>query len=383
MTNFEDIAVFQCPIPEQPDHIYTRVSTTQPALSLRVLTMAYMNSMLPWGYRINATQPADFGDEELVVQGPPVDPNQPLIPDEQVFATHHRYSDFDEPTLLNDRARASQFFRWLNYIRQHCSKVILRPGDEVTAMTDAIPSVYARVKLPQPLFPFAHSDLPPQTTAHLHDIQRPSSLAQHCLEYVLRNSRSFSMKIDNVISEGSVRSISTVYRCRILSVDGRPISDSPSLCLKLFDDRFQPRECPDDDDEGDGERAANQGGGECDKPFAILDDGARLEFAAEPEDYDEYRDYLTSVVQADRLVMTEQAAYEKLLPVQGSLVPWFYGVHKVRYRSAVPNQSLTLYRSLFYQMECTSMVYSWSISKESNSILNLRLKSVRRDNSRW
>ena len=383
MTNFEDIAVFETPSESSPQskYVYTQISTCQPALALRVVTMAYMNMTLPHGYRIRPIQP-DFGDEVLIAQGPPVDPNQPLMPDEQVFETHHRYSDFDEPTLLNDRARASQFFRWLNHIRQHCSKVLLRPGDEVTAVTHAIPSAYPNDELAQPLFPFAHSDVPPETTAHLQAIQRPSPLAKHGLEHALRKSTSFSLKIDNVISEGSVRSISTVYRCRILSIDGQPISYSPSLCLKLFDDRFQPRECPEDDDEGDGEKAADQVDGERDRPFAILDDGARLEFAAEPEGYDEYRDYLTSVVQADRLVMTEQAAYEKLLPVQGSLVPWFYGVHKVRYRSAVPNQSLTWCRSLFYQMECTSMVYSWSISKESNLILNLRLKSVPRDNSR-
>ena len=62
----------------------------------------------------------------------------------------------------------------------------------------------------------------------------------------------------------------------------------------------------------------------------------RLELCieAEPEDYDEYRDYLTSVVQADHLVMAERAAYDKLLPVQGSLVPWFYGVHKVSYKAS-------------------------------------------------
>ena len=338
MTNFEDIAVFETPSESSPrsKYVYTQISTCQPALALRVVTMAYMNMTLPHGYRIRPIQP-DFGDEVLIAQGPPVDPNQPLMPDEQVFEIHHRYSDFDEPTLLNDRARASQFFRWLNHIRQHCSKVLLRPGDEVTAVTHSVPSAYPNDELAQPLFPFAHSDLPPETTAHLQAIQRPSPLAKHGLEDALRKSMSFSLKIDNVIHEGSVRSISTVYRCRILSIGGQPVSESPSLCLKLFDDRFQPGECPDEDDGGNEEKEASDNlkvDEEPDKASTILDSGAWLGFATEPEDYDEYRDYLTSVVQADRLVMAERAAYDKLLPVQGSLAPWFYGVHKVGYKAS-------------------------------------------------
>lgn len=329
MTNFEDIAVFQTPSSTQSKHVYTRISTTHPALALRVVTMAYTNSTLPRKYQINPIGP-DFGDEVLVAQGPPVDPNEPLMPDEQLLATHQRFSDFDEPTLFNDRARASQFFRWLKHIRQHCSKVLIHPGDEVIATTHAVPSAYTNVKLAQPLFPFIHSDLPSQTTAHFQAIQRQSPLATHGLEEAFGKSRSFSLKIDSVISEGSDRSISTVYRCRILSIDDQPVFESPSLCLKLFDDRFQPLECPDEKKEGkDEKKTSDQVNGGADEGSTTLTNGIQLSFATEPEDYDEYRDYLTSIVQADHLVMAERAAYDKLLPVQGSLIPWFYGMHKV------------------------------------------------------
>ncbi|KAI0091013.1 hypothetical protein BDY19DRAFT_1046776 [Irpex rosettiformis] len=280
VTDFKDIAVFQTPSYVQSEHIFTRiqVSTCQPALTLRVITMAYMEAMLIRGRFINTAKPVpEVEDEELFARGPPMNPDDPLVPDEEVFATNQRYSDFDEVTLVKDPARALQFFRWVNHVRQHCSKLV--------------------------------------TKEFLQAIQRQSPLSTDRVADNLAGSKSFSIKIESVISEGE-RSICSVYRCRVVSIDGNDVSDSPSLCLKLFDDRFQPRECPETN---------------VQEPGAVTNEkpnGVSLECEEPDEDVDAYRDYLASIMRADQLVMTEAAAYNKLRPVQqGSIVPWFYGVH--------------------------------------------------------
>jgi hypothetical protein len=101
-------------------------------------------------------------------------------------------------------------------------------------------------------------------------------------------SKTFSLKIRNVIAEGvsapyiGVRSFQlTIMSCR------------HRLCLKLFDDRFQPLQSPDEDEDG-----------------------------LEPRWFDR-------VVVAELYALNEAAAYDKLRSVQGSLVPWFYGTHQV------------------------------------------------------
>ncbi|TFK41411.1 hypothetical protein BDQ12DRAFT_733692 [Crucibulum laeve] len=105
-----------------------------------------------------------------------------------------------------------------------------------------------------------------------------------------RQSKYFTLKIHSVLSEGSERSISTVYRCEIASIDGYPVS-SPPLCLKLFDDRFQLLKSLKEDDK-------------------LL------------------HEWFDPVVIAEMYALNEAFAYDKLRPVQGTVVPWFYGTHQ-------------------------------------------------------
>ena len=330
VTNFDDMAVFQPPNNYQTEPKFIRISTSQPALALRVVTMAYMDNTLIHGRFINMPPLNPDDAEELLAHGPPIDPNEPLTPDEEVFTTHYQYSDFDEVTLLNDRPRALQFFRWLKHIREHCSKLVVRPGDEVAAVTHAIPSTYGRhlEDLVPPLFPYDESQLPTQTIEHLRTIQRESPLAVSCIEDNLSKSASFSIKIEKSISEGD-RSISTVYRCRITSIDGTPISDSPSLCLKLFDDRFQSLDFPYEDKEGPNETIIEEHA----EPLQVQGEQGAWFRVSDEFLYSDARNYFASIMHADRHVMTEVAAYAKLKPVQGSIVPWFYGIHKVSHEA--------------------------------------------------
>ncbi|KAI0091006.1 hypothetical protein BDY19DRAFT_904509 [Irpex rosettiformis] len=342
VTDFKDIAVFQTPSYIEPERIFTRISTSEPALALRVLTMAYMNDLLLGGYFINSPG-VDLEDEdkELGAHGPPINPDDPLMPDEQVFATHRRYSDFDEPTLLNDSARATQFFRWVKHVRQHCPKVVVHPGDEVGATARGVP--FAKT-MAQPTFPFDRSQLPTETAEHLHTIQRQSPLAINGIEDALASSNSFSIKIEGIVSEGSNKSISTVYRCRIVSIDGKRVSDSPDLCLKLFDDRFQPKECPNEDDEASGEDIERYN-----RMVRYYMPWRKPEDTKVVDDY-ERRDYFISAAHADQLAMTEAAAYDKLRSVQGSFIPWFYGV----YTFTLPD-GMRLYGLLMEYIEGTKL----------------------------
>ncbi|KAF9486111.1 hypothetical protein BDN70DRAFT_916359 [Pholiota conissans] len=290
--NLADIVVFSPPpIPAKansPGHVYERASTTDPSQALRAITTALLiRSLREDCLYINA--PKYFPDTAIHLSGPRLDPNAPLLPDEEVFATHHRHSDFDFVSLICDRARRHQFVRWKEYIVQMVSKVVVESGDVLRSVTDGGGTL--RVQPDRcPVYPYDPSELPEDTRAHLEAIRRELPLAAAGLANTLKRSETFSLKIDGVVSEGNEYSISTVYRCLITSIDGLPISGSapPPLCVKLFDDRFQRIGALDDEDET-------------------------------------WFDY---VLFGEAYVWNEGAVYEKLELVQGTVVPRFYGLHK-------------------------------------------------------
>jgi hypothetical protein len=231
-------------------------------------------------------------DEELLLpEGPPQDPNQPLLPDEHVFATHHRNSDFDSATLVRDRTRALQFFRWHEHVQHKYSKLVAHPTDILTAMTNQVGQI-----LPNrvPIYPFDASEIPTDTAVHLKATQRESPLVIAGIAEAFRQSQSFKLRIQSILAEGSKHGICTVYRIEITSIDDDPVS-SPSLCLKLFDDRFQSLRSP-----------------------------------IEYDEEDEVPRWFDSVITAEMYALNEAFAYDKLRPVQGSVVPWFYGTHQVK-----------------------------------------------------
>ncbi|KAI0339228.1 hypothetical protein BDW22DRAFT_1361707 [Trametopsis cervina] len=311
VTNFKDIYVF-LPSNSPPEQsLFGRIQTSQPGLAIRALAAACTWSATR-RFPFIARPPPDIEvDEDFILPyGPPIDPNKPLTPDEEVFATHHRHSDFDFATLVRDRARALQFFRWHAHIRQHYSKVVAHPEDVIAAVSH---DVIATPGDPRPLYPFDHSELPDETVAHIEAMRRVSPFAAAGVEDAFTRSKSFTLKVQTVIAEGSPRGICTVYRCQLTSIDGHDMPNPITVCLKLFDDRFQP-----------------------------VCDPADLE---QDESIDEALPrYFDKVILADTYALNEAAAYEKLRPVQGSLVPWFFGAHKF----TLPN-SLFLYGLL---MEC-------------------------------
>lgn len=295
VTDFKNIAVFKPPSKDSRKALFERIDTSesQPLLALRALTVAHIREDITgWAF---VFEPGDAeGDDNLLLpEGPPVDPRQPLLDDQEVFASHHRVSDFDGVSLVRDRSRALQFFRWRRYVQEHCTKLAAGPRDTVAATTrdTHVPPP------PPPLYPLDLSELPSETLTHLNAIQRESPLASAGIAEAFTQSKSFTIEIDDVISEGSKQSICSVFRCHITSIDDVPVTSSPILCLKLFDDRFQRAGGLDEDDSDLEDRAG---------------------------------DYLKQIIDADLYVLDEASAYTKLQPVQGAIVPWFYGAHKVR-----------------------------------------------------
>jgi hypothetical protein len=231
VTNFEDIAVFHPQARNRPEPGFERISTTRPPLALRVISTAYLHSALGlWDY-INTPDPHMEVDETLILlEGPPQDPNQSLLPDERIFATYHRHSDFDIETLVRDCARALQFFRWQEEVQRRYSKVVAHPNDTLTALTNEVGQIIPDF---HPLYPYDASEIPSDTADHLPSIQRESPLVTADLGESLKRSKTFALKIQSILAEGSPRGICTVYRCQITSIDKTPVS-SPSLSVSNY-----------------------------------------------------------------------------------------------------------------------------------------------------
>jgi hypothetical protein len=145
-----------------------------------------------------------------------------------------------------------------------------------------------------PIYPLDTSEIPTDTTAHLKATRRESPLVTAEIAESFGQSKSFKLRIQSILTDGSKHDLYTVYRCEITSIDDNPVS-SPSLCLKLFDDRFQPLPSP----------------------------------IGDVEDLDVPR-WFDTVIFAEVYALDEAFAYDKLRPVQGSVVPWFYSTYQVK-----------------------------------------------------
>ncbi len=295
ITNLKEITVFFPPNWEYKEHTFVRVPTTEPVAALRVIATACTLAAHPFNanlFGIPDIEPEfDEIDETLIhPEGPPQNPAADLLPDEQVFATCHRNLDFDRATLVRDQERALQFFRWNKHTQQTKSKLVAHPRDTLRAATHN-PGMITPPETVCPVHPYDSSELSSPTMKHLQSVQRDSPLEMAGLADALQNSKSFQVDILDVVYPGTASGgISTVYTCHITAIDGVPVRKCPTLCLKLFDDRFQPLD-PDIDE-------------------------------AVPR-------WFYYVKCAERLAVTEAAAYDKLRAVQGTVIPWFYGNHQV------------------------------------------------------
>ncbi|GJJ06695.1 hypothetical protein Clacol_000890 [Clathrus columnatus] len=298
MTNFSQIIIFSLPGWNRPEPIYDKISTDRPSLALRVLSAAYLYNVAPDYSIILEPPPIIESDPTLILpEGPPEDPSKPLLSDEELFVTHHRHSDFDLATLIRNGDRAHQFFRWKEYVQRSYPKVVAHSQDVLTGSTNNIGNMLFP-KHSGPIYPYDPSEIPTDTAEHLKSIQRESPLVSCGIADSFAKSKTFTIEIQNVIAEGSNRGFCIVYKCRLTSIDNEPISrpSAPPLYLKLFDDRFQVLEKPDP-----------------------VDDEER---------YENLYMWFDTFIVAEMYALNESSVYNKLRSVQGTVIPWFYGMHQ-------------------------------------------------------
>ena len=140
----------------------------------------------------------------------------------------------------------------------------------------------------QPRYPV--DPLPESTLAHLRATAR-QSFPQ--FSKLLNGSRTFSLLLDEELSPSEGTGYARTFSCRIVTIDGKSISDNipTKLCIKLFDDSV----------------------GSVPSPTECL-------FLAM---------WSSNFYTAEDMIQNEINTYLRLEHAWGSLVPQFYGAHYV------------------------------------------------------
>jgi hypothetical protein len=243
---------------------------------LRYLLTSYIHEALPAEYFNLDTE------YRFIPQGAPNDPDLPLPPDDETLSTHSRHSDFDRYTLVNNRAAVEQFFRWK---ASKCAESV--PTLVGTAVHAESLGFMERLR---PFQPRHHLELLPESTrAHLIATARPAF--PHFVS-LLKGSRSFSLLLDEELTPSEGTGYARTFFCRLTAVDGQlPSGDIPNnLCVKLFDDRAA--------------------------------------FVPPLGDYP-LRMWYQNFYTAEDMLQNEVNAYMRLEHAWGTVVPYFYGTHRV------------------------------------------------------
>ncbi|TFK34221.1 hypothetical protein BDQ12DRAFT_764147 [Crucibulum laeve] len=188
----------------------------------------------------------------------------------------------------------------------------------ITAVTNEVGMILPDI---HPIYPFDAYKIPTDTATHLKTIQRESPLVTIGISEAFQRSRSFALNIHSILSEGSERSISavTVVRSRQLT----------SLqCLK------------EDDKE----------------PDELL-----------PQLFER-------VLIAEMYALNEAFAYNKLRPAQGTVIPWFYGIHQF----TLPNGTV-LYGLLMEYIEGSVLDSNFTQELSPSRQIKMREKLTKRN----
>ncbi|OBZ76066.1 hypothetical protein A0H81_03271 [Grifola frondosa] len=298
-TDLQSLLVFHPPSSRSNDNmqdvLYERVEPMSDLRMIRIVLASYIYRALPHLLYITLPEHPGFNMRRFP-DGAPIDPNTPMKADEEVFSSCNRHTDFDRYALLFDRRRALQFLRWKKYVAENISLLIGVAGDILPATTDGFVRQNAELSPLYPLF-----EPPSATTSHLDAVRRPCPLGSS--RELLSHSRAFTVELQRELTpiqtRGSRTRMGRTYTCRLVSIDGRSIGDkTPVLCLKLFDDRFYP-----------------------------------LTYSTDPLNYG----YLENMGfgTAEDHIRREMAVYKKLAFAQGSIIPYFYGVHSVTTRDNI------------------------------------------------
>jgi hypothetical protein len=296
ITDLRDVLLVHPATSEPGDEIrYEHLPLKGNLVTLRIIIAAYLLDSLPYGLYCQPPveeddfSPKERGHDPLGI-APPKPSHNYFLPDATLFISHKRLSDFDLSLLVQDRERALQFYRW----KEHVSQAVpsYRTGITMTAESTAMKTLVQHLSLNHQLDP---SELSPDVRDHIKATKRPCPLKQASLLGKLLTSTQIAIRLVHSLSLPQSTSICSVYTCKLTSIDGSEVTDSPTICVKLFDDRFLEMEAPDED---------------------MID---------EPPDQ-----WFPNWRTAEEQFRNEYMAYDMLQCAQGSLLPFFYGGHLVR-----------------------------------------------------
>ncbi|KII84948.1 hypothetical protein PLICRDRAFT_179264 [Plicaturopsis crispa FD-325 SS-3] len=263
-------------------------ATLTPGIALRAVCAGFMYNCLDWEYLSR-----DCQHMKLRTRGALLHPSRiPLEPDETVFATKRRCSDFDRYTLTHSPEHALQFFRWKAHIAANVSRQFVRAQEIIRAETCEFTNLHELLKPRHALLP-----LPDATRAYLESARRPENPDLHNAVF---NSKYFDLELTEELSQPPSRwsGFSRTFRCRLRAVDGKHgdiLDRLPDLFVKLFDDRFL-------------EMTLSEQDRKCEDPASWLNNWETAEDA----------------------VRIEASVYARLAHVQGSSLPRYYGSHLFR-----------------------------------------------------
>lgn len=194
-------------------------------------------------------------------------------------ATKRWFADFDMYTMQRVPEAWSEFSRWKEYVQQQANDNPIVPGMTLNVEVGAFARVYSLHRSPYPLVP-----LPSETLASVTRFSRPRNGE---IDDLLRKSDTVQFTIAENKRVGP-NQFSQVFFGRLAGCD-------ELLCFKVYDERH----------------------------FDIPE--------ANTKDYRFTRaeSRLTSVNNSEDLVRREEAAYDRLSYLQGTLIPHSYGFHLV------------------------------------------------------
>ena len=266
--------------------------------AFRIIVAAYLLESMPQSAYLNPpTEPTG----KYLFWLPPrrYDGNDKLLTDEQVFLKKHRHSDFDILKLIEDREAALQFFRWKRYVEKHVNPTITSAGDILECTTHDFDRRY------HPPREICSKPICASTLQHMQNILRPNPL-DSTLRLALNDSTHFTIKLGRALGSPNhdlKHVFARLHLCHIETIDERPVKHCPELVMKVFDDRF----------------------------MEVLGNPYDEDGVLDPNQEDiETHLWFQGVLTAEWHVRGESTAFEKMRMAQGSLIPYFYGAHKVK-----------------------------------------------------
>ncbi|TFK52176.1 hypothetical protein OE88DRAFT_1657283 [Heliocybe sulcata] len=173
--------------------------------ALRIIIAAYIFEPISDHSYIEVPQMRD-DHQHVTFCGPMPDLSaMPMLPDEEIYRTHHRHADFDGVVLTRDYRWTSQFLHWKKWIGDNVSPRILSLGDVVIGETGGFSKQNGLFS------PFYKVEkIPDEVLQHIRSIQRPRPMVP-----LPESSQSFAVELINELTpQGARDGMCRTYTCK-------------------------------------------------------------------------------------------------------------------------------------------------------------------------